>query len=308
MNARLARRDSSLLPLAAALAVSHRARRSGSRAVSNGAAPGRELRQPCTFTHRAPTTRSSFPVSPGASHDHSFVGNRTTSASSTLSSLLAGGTTCQRPGDTAAYWMPTLFVDGQAVMPTFAQIYYRRKTMRHVEAFPPGFRMIAGDAKATTPQPLRVTFWNCGVGGGVDPTSTVPTCPDARRHALRLHVTFPSCWDGKNLDSSDHQSHVTYPVAARCPSRFAHALPQISLIYRYPTTGGAGTCRSRRAVRSPPTRTSSTRGARATCRHSSTAASTRCAIASAGSDLGRARGGPAPPSLPSVEAGPAAQA
>ena len=26
----------------------------------------------------------------------------------------------------------------------------------------------------------------------------------------------------------------------RCPSKFAHALPQISLIYRYPTTGGAG--------------------------------------------------------------------
>ena len=64
-------------------------------------------------------------------------------------------------------------------MPTVAQIYYRRKTIRHVEAFPPGFRMIAGDAKATSPQPLRVTFWNCGVGGGVTPTSTVPTCPDA---------------------------------------------------------------------------------------------------------------------------------
>jgi hypothetical protein len=36
--------------------------------------------------------------------------------------------------------------------------------MRHVEAFPPGFRMIAGDARGTSPQPLRVAFWNCGVG------------------------------------------------------------------------------------------------------------------------------------------------
>jgi hypothetical protein len=23
-------------------------------------------------------------------------------------------------------------------------------------------------------------------------------------------VTFPTCWDGKNLDSPDHQSHVAY--------------------------------------------------------------------------------------------------
>ena len=123
-------------------------------------------------------------------------------------------------------------------MPNHAQIYYRRKTTRHVEAFPPGFRMVAGDAKATTPQPLRVAFWTCGVGGGVTPTSAVPTCPDTRRNALRLHITFPSCWDGKNLDSADHQGHVTYPVAGRCPARFSHALPQISLIYRYPVTGG----------------------------------------------------------------------
>ncbi len=236
MNARLVA-VIGLLPLAAALAVSTAVAGSGARSVSKAQLRGVNFVSRCTFTHRAPDDPIVYPGQPGASHDHSFVGNRTTSASSSLSSLLAGGTTCERPGDTAAYWMPTLFVDGQAVTPTFAQIYYRRKTTAHVETFPPGFRMIAGSAKATSPQPLRVTFWNCGAGGGVAPTATVPTCPDARRHALRLHVTFPSCWDGKNLDSADHQSHVTYPVAARCPSRFAHALPQISLIYRYPTTG-----------------------------------------------------------------------
>jgi hypothetical protein len=191
----------------------------------------------CTFSHGAPDDPIVAFGRPGASHHHSFVGNTGTNASSTLESLLALGTTCHRPGDTAAYWMPTLLVDGRAVPPSHAQIYYRRKTMRRVEAFPPGFRMIAGDARATSAQPLRVTFWNCGVGGGVAPTSTVPTCPDARRNALRLHVTFPSCWDGKNLDSASHSSHVAYPVRGRCPARFGHALPQISLIYRYPATG-----------------------------------------------------------------------
>lgn len=194
----------------------------------------------CTFSHRAPDDPIVSFGRPGASHDHSFVGNTSTSASSTLGALLAAGTTCHRRGDTAAYWMPTLSVDGQPMTPNHAQIYYRRRTMRRVEAFPAGFRMIAGDAKATSAQRLRVTFWSCGIGGGVAPSSTVPTCPDARRNAVRLHVTFPSCWDGTSLDSANHQSHVAYPRGGRCPSTHPRALPQISLIYRYPTTGGPG--------------------------------------------------------------------
>ena len=235
MNARVLA-IASLLPLAAVLVVSTAFAGSGERA-SIAQLRGVNFVSSCTFSHRAADDPIVFFGKPGASHDHSFVGNTRTNASSTLDALLASGTTCQRPGDTAAYWMPTLYVDGQPVTPTHAQIYYRRSTRRHVEAFPPGFRMIAGDAKATSPQPLRLIFWNCGVSGGVAPSSTVPTCPDARARALRLHVRFPSCWDGKNLDSASHAAHVAYPVAGRCPTQFAHALPQISLIYRYPVTG-----------------------------------------------------------------------
>jgi hypothetical protein len=220
-----------LLPLAAVLLVSTALAGRGAESVSTAKLRGVNFVSACTFSHAAADDPIVFPGKPGASHHHSFVGNATTSASSTLETLLGGTSTCHRPGDTAAYWMPTLLADGRPVMPNHAQIYYRRKTMRHVEAFPPGFRMIAGDAKAASPQPLRVAFWNCGVGGGVKPTSTVPACPDARRNALRLHVTFPSCWDGKNLDSATHQSHIAYPVAGHCPAKFAHALPQISLIY-----------------------------------------------------------------------------
>ena len=231
----------SLLPLAAVLLVSTALAGQGEEMRGSLAKlRGVNFVSSCTFSHAASDDPIVFFGKPGASHHHSFVGNTGTHASSTLESLLAGGSTCHRPGDTAGYWMPTLYDNGRPVMPNHAQIYYRRKTMRHVEAFPPGFRMVAGDAKATAPQPLRIAFWNCGVGGGVSPTSAVPTCPDTRRNALRLHVTFPSCWDGKNLDSASHQSHVAYPVAGRCPGRFSHALPQISLIYRYPVTGGSG--------------------------------------------------------------------
>ena len=193
----------------------------------------------CGFSHRAPDDPIVFPGRPGASHDHSFVGNRTTNASSSLESLLAGGTTCRnRPADTAAYWMPTLYVESQLVTPLGATIYYRRKSTRHVQAFPPGFRMIAGDSTATTAQPLTVTFWNCGAQIAVRPQSTPPSCPAGRGSMLRLHVNFPSCWDGKNLDSTNHKSHVAYVERGRCPSRYPVSLPAISLIYRYPTLGG----------------------------------------------------------------------
>jgi hypothetical protein len=193
----------------------------------------------CRFSHRNTDDPIVYPGHPGLSHDHSFVGNTTTDAFSTLPSLRAGSTTCQRPNDTAAYWMPTLLVAGKPLAPLSATIYYRRHTRDHVIPFPAGLKMIAGDSHAMSPQSLRVTYWNCGVEAGVPPSSAVPMCPSMRGSDLRLHVNFPSCWDGVNLDSSDHKSHMAYPVRRACPADHPVAVPAISLIYRYPTSGGA---------------------------------------------------------------------
>jgi hypothetical protein len=195
----------------------------------------------CRFSHMAMDDPIVFPGQPGASHDHTFVGNVSTNAFSTLESLRAATTTCRRPGETAAYWMPTLYVNGNPVEPTGATIYYRRgRVTGHIRTFPPGLKMIAGDSKATSPQPLSVTFWNCGVLGGVEPTSTVPTCPGGPMTSLRLHVRFPSCWDGKSVDSTDHKSHMAYAAGRTCPASHPVAVPAIELIYRYPVAGGAG--------------------------------------------------------------------
>ena len=191
----------------------------------------------CRFSHRAQDDPIVSPGRPGASHDHSFVGNTSTSAFSTVSSLLRAETTCQRPGDTAAYWMPTLFVDGKGVAPLAATIYYRRRTLEQVQPFPPGLKVIAGDSMARSPQPRRVTFWNCGVMAGVPPSSEIPTCPEGRRTSLRLHVTFPSCWDGRNLDSADHESHLAYARRGSCPETHPVSVPAISIIFRYPVSG-----------------------------------------------------------------------
>jgi Domain of unknown function (DUF1996) len=195
----------------------------------------------CRFSHRNTDDPIVFPGQPGKSHDHTFIGNDTTNAFSTLSSLLGQSSSCRRPGDTAAYWAPTLIdAGGQAVTPRSATVYYRRHTLDPVQPFPQGFKLIAGNSKATEPQALMVTYWNCGPVAGIRPTSTIPMCPDAQRQALTLHVRFPNCWDGVNLDSPDHQSHMAYSVRGRCPSDHPVAMPAIQVNLRYPTAGGPG--------------------------------------------------------------------
>ena len=226
-----------LVPLVAGVAL---AGTGGERAQNVRALHGVNFVSVCGFSHRAPDDPIVFPGRPGASHDHSFVGNRSTGASSTYRSLQAAGTTCRRADDTAAYWVPTLLRDGRALEPLGATVYYRRRTLEPVQAFPPNFRMIAGSAKATTAQGRRVTFWNCGVAAGIPASSEPPSCPARRATALRLHVTFPSCWDGRRLDSPDHQSHVAYPMRGRCPRTHPVALPQLTVITRYRDAGGAG--------------------------------------------------------------------
>jgi hypothetical protein len=137
--------------------------------------------------------------------------------------------------------MPTLIVDGQPVKPLGSTIYYRRSTRGgRVSVFPAGFKMIAGDKSATSPQGMQITFWNCGAAAAVPASTEVPTCPNTRGQSLRLHVNFPSCWDGQHLDSADHKSHMAYPVRGACPASHPVAVPAISLIYRYPITGGSG--------------------------------------------------------------------
>lgn len=53
-------------------------------------------------------------------------------------------------------------------------------------------------------------------------------CPDG----LRLELQFPSCWNGKDVDSHDHKSHVAYPSTVNngdCPKGYETRL--VSLFY-----------------------------------------------------------------------------
>jgi hypothetical protein len=43
-----------------------------------------------------------------------------------------------------------------------------------------------------------------------------------------MEVNFPQCWDGVNLDSPDHKSHMAEATGSGCPSTHPVALPHIS--------------------------------------------------------------------------------
>jgi len=53
---------------------------------------------------------------------------------------------------------------------------------------------------------------------------------------MRAEVYFPSCWDGVNLDSPDHKSHVAYPAIGDfnggvCPE--SHPVALISIFFEF---------------------------------------------------------------------------
>jgi hypothetical protein len=189
----------------------------------------------CGFTHRLADDPIVSPGVPGAAHDHSFFGNETTDAFSTAATLVRGRTLCHRRQDRSAYWVPTMLVSGRPVMPLGAAIYYRRGTYGEVHVPPNGLRMIAGDQRSTSPQNAEHVFWNCEALGTT--TSEVPVCPEDRRYSLRLHVDFPECWDGVNLDSPDHRSHLAYATAGECPASHPVPIPSLRMVVRFPVTG-----------------------------------------------------------------------
>ena len=69
----------------------------------------------------------------------------------------------------------------------------------------------------------------------------LPLCPPGE--VVNLSIAFPDCWDGRRLDSPDHQAHMTFSVhrgegPAVCPSTHPKAVPAVQLHLRYPTRGG----------------------------------------------------------------------
>jgi len=118
-------------------------------------------------------------------------------------------------------------------------------TNKNFTAFPKGFRMLTGDPAVrtmnTNSAEAKKLSYRCFTdarrsgetsgaepGGGISSGQDTYAMPDkVCPGGFRSQLYFPTCWDGKNLDSPDHKSHVAYAVSRRCPSTHPVRVPQV---------------------------------------------------------------------------------
>ncbi|KAM7198054.1 protein of unknown function (DUF1996) domain containing protein [Naviculisporaceae sp. PSN 640] len=131
---------------------------------------------------------------------------------------------------------------------------------QQIVAFPKGFRMIAGDSlrrnytvgnpREADPEKSRWAALGQTTQGDLEQRALGFNCLNYKkdpegslaRHYLpekeyldqncadgiRIELMFPSCWNGKDLDSPDHKSHVAFPdlvMDGGCPPGFPVKLP-----------------------------------------------------------------------------------
>ena len=189
----------------------------------------------CASSHVRTDDPIVFPGEPGRSHRHEFFGARTARATSTTTSLQHSRTTCDHRADTASYWAPTLEVAGRLRRGRLVA-YYRRAGKERAAAPPLGLRIIAGSMRATTPQSMRVTSWQCTGMGRTRSSRHARVVPRCRRgQQLSGWIRFPDCWNGRNLDSADHRSHMAYARRGSCPATHPVELMQLVLRITWPT-------------------------------------------------------------------------
>ncbi|MEV6303473.1 DUF1996 domain-containing protein [Actinoplanes sp. NPDC051861] len=214
------------------------------RPVPAGTVRVAEFNATCGYSHSRPDDPIIFPGLPGASHMHSFLGNDRTDANTTTATLLANASTSCRPApDLSAYWIPSLYQGDRVIEPKDVVVYYgsRLTDPSVTKPFPQGFRMIAGDAKLQTPTPAGSVnaFYCAGPGGeiGRSADGNWPIC--ASTAVLMFHLVFQDCWDGRNLDSPTHKAHVSYSYDGTCRGDYPIAIPNLSFLISYQTSGTA---------------------------------------------------------------------
>jgi hypothetical protein len=209
----------------------------------------------CDFSHMNYDDPIVYPGQPGRAHLHAYFGNTDVDASTTAESLATTGSSTCRGGiaNRSSYWVPAMIdtTTGRPVAPTSNMTYYKTGynpgiTNADIQAVPQGLRMISGDQTATEPflgapefSPQRGSVkYHCqpsGRSGG-----SIPDC--AGEDFMVMVVAFPQCWDGVNLDSPDHRSHMAWPDNRDgCPDTHPVVLPQITMNVRYDIPAGAST-------------------------------------------------------------------
>jgi hypothetical protein len=205
-------------------------------AAVNPAGAGRGFLVACAFSHTAGDDPIVHPGEVAGSHNHTFFGATTTDANSTAASLLAGGTTCQDPADHSGYWIPTLLRGADPVTVVGARIAYAGGP--GVAAPPAGLKIVAGGVTHA-----GFTCVTDRVGGGRPKPFAVaaafPASCGAGTH-LAAQIVFPDCWNGADLDSADHRSHLAYDEAGACPTGYGVKVAQLTMIVDFATGDTSG--------------------------------------------------------------------
>ena len=122
------------------------------------------------------------------------------------------------------------------VPPETVTIYYQGLYLngKTATAYPPGLKMVVGKAAAATPDDNPSARWNCVPGGAS--SRDFMNCPPGTK--LQAYLNFPTCWNGHDLDSADHISHMAFaPDGTSCPGTHPVVVPRLQFVITYPVNG-----------------------------------------------------------------------
>lgn len=194
-----------------------------------------------------------FPGIVGATHSHTFRGNADFVTNTKIDWLNVQNPTCSSSAEgggenCSGYWTPTIIdtSTNKPVVEGTMLAYY--KTGGDVDAqavtvFPVGLRMVTGDPKASSElsEDGNIRFYCLLNGESNTPlwSKNIPPCENGGK--IKIQITFPNCWDGVNLDSADHKSHMQHQPYACIDAAYPVRLPKITLNYWVPVTSPTGT-------------------------------------------------------------------
>jgi hypothetical protein len=161
-------------------------------------------------------------------HMHDFFGAKNVTDPTDYNRLVAGTTSCKRPEDHSARWMPQLKINGIVQTPTRSGFYYQcmrpftAQQCANVQPFPKGLRLVASER----PGDYGNVRWHCDITGTQNAQEDPPTsCSDGDR-GIGMIIRFPECWNGWALDPTT----ITEPIAVsatydsngkyRCPDAY----------------------------------------------------------------------------------------
>jgi len=200
----------------------------------------------CAFSHMAFDDPIVYPGQPGRAHLHSFFGNTALNANTTAANITTTGNSTCTGGviNRSGYWVASI-IDvrtGRPIKPDNAVVYYKTADWAggagagRVQAMPAGLRMIAGNAANTQAFDYwwqSPVGWYCQRSDGsqyLERGQVIPACAPGDQVAMSLN--FPACWDGVNLDSPDHKSHMAFDRNG-CPATHPILLPKITMTIRW---------------------------------------------------------------------------